>query len=459
MEKALNIKGLFVNYNIAPVTRENHLQNFQNFLNGSQNWVWYVNGISGCGKTTLIYQIIDQILESDKIPYVYLSLESTPQIVDPVKMAEHIAKGLTANSENPVTDAVLEPIRNQLKNAYASLGTGIRKGLQSENLRRLANPGWRVSANLMRFAFSKAIESIQSEIKSRVSPEQKAVIIIDDFEQMAKHTGIEFQKWFWDTFLADISGCCPKLRVVLSSAQRPRFPVGFNFIEYNIGMFSGPETLEMFQNAGLPDREMASWVYKLTRGHPLFMNMLIDLVKQKAVEIEEIETAVNQDVKPGQWVCGLFFERLPESHQVVAKNVSLFRRFDLQMLNKVFAILESPVEESMLNEIIGTAVIGSDGDKYQTHEIIRKFIHNLSYQENREHAQSLYRAIQVYFYPEENATILLDQEDLLERFYYQFVFRGILLVETSFAATAEKVETRLCSPIASYRPAIFTGLR
>ena len=75
----------------------------------------------------------------------------------------------------------------------------------------------------------------------------------------------------------------------------------------------------------------------------------------------------------------------------------------------------------MLNEITGTAVIGSDGDKYQTHEIIRKFIHNLSYQENREHAQSLYRAIQVYFYPEENATILLDQEDLLERFYYQFV--------------------------------------
>ncbi|MCB9070226.1 MAG: hypothetical protein H6629_20820 [Calditrichae bacterium] len=36
MEKTLNIKGLFVNHNIAPVTRENHLQNFQSFLTAAK---------------------------------------------------------------------------------------------------------------------------------------------------------------------------------------------------------------------------------------------------------------------------------------------------------------------------------------------------------------------------------------------------------------------------------------
>jgi len=376
--------------------REREIDAFRAFLDDPACWVWNLDGLSGCGKTTLIHYLIQRVCAPQHIPTAMLDFSGELLCTDRGAVLDALENqlyaGVPANgqhSSGTSPDATAwskawERYHQQREKLLAELAA-FRPTIKIDQ-RVIAREGSTIAQTEQKVEADRAYmererqtwQQIAREFVLALSAVQGPLVIFcDTWEQVQGATPLE--SWLADALFIPLHHRRPATRVVIAGRQPLRCPaLDTACTGQTLRFFEREESDEYLRGRGMADPDLQAAIFKVAQGHPLLTALWADLWKE-AQERGETWTAADVPLLRGkwskeaaaEWIIGRMVKRLGDARTADALRYGVvLRLFDLDALRAVLP--DHDLDATWYEDFCGYAFVRRGEEKHSFHELVRE---------------------------------------------------------------------------------------
>jgi len=280
--------------------REREIDAFRAFLDDPACWVWNLDGLSGCGKTTLIHYLIQRVCAPQHIPTAMLDFSGELLCTDRGAVLDALENqlyaGVPANgqhSSGTSPDATAwskawERYHQQREKLLAELAA-FRPTIKIDQ-RVIAREGSTIAQTEQKVEAGRAYmererqtwQQIAREFVLALSAVQGPLVIFcDTWEQVQGATPLE--SWLADALFIPLHHRRPATRVVIAGRQPLRCPaLDTACTSETLRFFEREESDEYLRDRrGMADPDLQAAIFKVAQGHPLLTALWADLTRAR----------------------------------------------------------------------------------------------------------------------------------------------------------------------------------
>lgn len=295
------------------VGRKSELTKFKDWMNSNSNKIIVIHGIAGIGKTTLASKVVSELRGKRSLFWYRFHRWDT--------------------------------LRNTI-----NVLSGFLDDLNKKRLKSLLN-----SENAVDLSeISRALEDDLKDIN--------AVLVFDDFQRIKDRIAELF------SLLVEILGNIKGIHVIIIGRRilpfydRAEVVVARKIAELQLTGLDEESSMEILKLKALKglDDKVFKTIYKLTQGHPLFLELLSS--------VEDIET--QRDIK--RYIYEEIFSRLADEEKTFLNVVSVFR----YPIASSALFIEDTISYETLDKLIEKNLVQEISyDQYDVHDLIREFFY------------------------------------------------------------------------------------
>jgi tetratricopeptide (TPR) repeat protein len=292
------------------VGRDNELSDIRDHVNSEDSHVIVIHGIAGIGKTTLALKVVQEYLDDKNILWYRFHKWDTLR-----------------NTLATISEFMMELDKKRLKSYLASHST---------------------------IDLHDLLTILMDDLE-----ESNTLFVFDDFQRVKENIGDFFN--LLNEVLMKISGVGLIVvgRQIMPFYDRSDVIVKKRIMEIQLAGLDEESSKKLLHIKEL-DEELFRTIYDLTKGHPLFLELL--------TSVEDIKE--QKDIK--RYIYEEIFSKLVEEERAMLQIISVYR---YPVASKAF-FLEEGIHYETLDKLVERALVQEISyDEYDVHDLIREFFY------------------------------------------------------------------------------------
>ncbi len=380
------------------VGRKREQRDYEKLLVGESPWMMVITGMAGTGKSTLLRHLAEKTT-SRNIPVLILDFAQPWAQIDILaileKLAEQVSRYCNLRKYQEFKET-LKKDREKLANAAKSKQVmveamaathggqiigGEQQVIQSDDpYKKACLREWEDA----RSAFHDLIDTFNY---------QRLVIMLDTSEWLSEPGNSDKQetgRWIMNDFAPQLHdhmrGKQQYCSFVIASQDHPQLPAIYSYRQAIVDhgpmdMLEWEEADQYLQHENIGDDQLRRQIYDITRGHPFFVSLICDRLKQGEQEsiinkLPQIQPERNTKEWLQYFAESMMGTGLPWHFSDLARYSALLRTFDRTTLQEVFSDLFPTEKEAkeQIDQLMSASYIIRRGDRYAFHDLLREIL-------------------------------------------------------------------------------------
>jgi hypothetical protein len=367
------------------VGRKDECTFYQRFLSQTTPWVWLILGQGGIGKSRLLDQLSAETPQEKlvvRLNFAMSNMRGEPLSVleemlwqveasvdaDQMRLCQQAFAEGKAKLERPVRD-----IRQEIHLAEdASLqGQGMQLTITMAELELRRD---------MRRSLTQAFYSLISTLTPA-----HLVLLLDTCEWLGELEGLETGQWLLNDLLPTLHQRLQRKQKRCSVVLASRMKLPFSTLQnqevrvYPLAFLDRPAVNDYLMQIGMQDAPLRQRIYEITYGHALCVE-LFGLIWQERgdspftiADLPQLQDQFNERALL-DYLQDRLYQRLASPFRELTKYSSLLRRFDLPLLEAVFAdLLPENKQADLFEQFVQYPFIEKRGNqRYACHDLLRE---------------------------------------------------------------------------------------